>query len=257
MPGVRRLREGDWNILIRRIRRGECTPFLGAGACAGVLPLAGQIARDWTSEFGYPLSASTDLVSVAQFLSVEYRDSRFPKDLMKERCEAVLPNFNRQDEIHRVLAALPIPMYMTTNYDHFMKEALLHNPMDKKAPEQEICRWNEKISNYSSIFDREPDFTPSSARPVVFHFHGHTGILDSMVITEDDYLDFLINIGRDPTVLKRVEQAFTETSLLFLGYRLADWNFRVVFRSLFSYLKRNWVKAHISVQLPEEVSEER
>ena len=37
--------DADWEALIRAIRATQCTPFLGAGACAGVLPLGGDIAR--------------------------------------------------------------------------------------------------------------------------------------------------------------------------------------------------------------------
>jgi hypothetical protein len=33
---LRELKKGDWDLLISRIRKGECTPFLGAGACAEV-----------------------------------------------------------------------------------------------------------------------------------------------------------------------------------------------------------------------------
>ena len=34
------LKEETWEILLERIRDKKCTPFLGAGACAGALPLA-------------------------------------------------------------------------------------------------------------------------------------------------------------------------------------------------------------------------
>jgi SIR2-like domain len=70
------------------------------------------------------------------------------------------------------------------------------------------------------------------------------------VLTEDDYLDFLVNISRDEDLIPpRVQEAMAGTSLLFLGYRLADWNFRVLFRSLVSYLERTIARAHVSVQL--------
>ncbi len=39
--------EGDWEGLLYAIKFKQCTPFLGAGACAGVLPLGGEIAREW------------------------------------------------------------------------------------------------------------------------------------------------------------------------------------------------------------------
>ena len=41
MPNT--LSEEDWEILLRRIDKGKCTPFLGAGACYGVLPLDAYI----------------------------------------------------------------------------------------------------------------------------------------------------------------------------------------------------------------------
>ncbi len=54
-----------------------------------------------------------------------------------------------------------------------------------------------------------------------------------MVLTEDDYLDFLIYVHNllPPTV----EKAFEESALLFLGYGLADMDFKVLFRKINSY----------------------
>lgn len=31
-----------------------CTPFIGAGACAGLLHLASDIAAKWSKEYKYP-----------------------------------------------------------------------------------------------------------------------------------------------------------------------------------------------------------
>jgi len=71
-----------------------------------------------------------------------------------------------------------------------------------------------------------------------------------MVLTEDDYLDFLIEISKHQDILPpRIQEAFTSTSLLFLGYGLADWDFRVLFRSIVTYLERSLGMAHVSVQL--------
>ncbi len=253
---ARTLREGDWEILIGRIKEGKCTPFLGAGACADVLPLASDIANEWADRYKYPLPDHENLIQVAQFLTVEYGDSEFAKRLVKQRIETVTPNFALPDEIHSVLAGLPLPLYITTNYDDYMVQALALK--QNKKPVKELCRWNKFIKS-KSIFEEEDDFSPSEERPIVFHLHGHTGNLYSMVLTEDDYLDFLINVAADRDSLpSRVVQAFTDTSLLFLGYRLADANFRVVFRSLVGYLQSNFSKAHVSVQLePEGLSEEQ
>ena len=77
---LRELKKGDWDLLISRIRKGECTPFLGAGACAGTLPLAREIALGWSKDYGFPLLPDkSNLIKVAQFLAVDQQDVEFPK----------------------------------------------------------------------------------------------------------------------------------------------------------------------------------
>ena len=45
----------EWERLLARIHDGKCTPFLGAGACVGTLPLGGDVARRWAADEAYPL----------------------------------------------------------------------------------------------------------------------------------------------------------------------------------------------------------
>jgi len=254
------LSEKDWNLLLRRIRDGRCTPFLGAGACYGVLPLGAEIAQRWAKTSGYPLEDRRDLARVAQYRGV-IEDPMSPKEaLVREFGEARPPDFREPDEPHAMLAGLPLPIYLTTNYDDFMWRALKEGA--RKEPKQELCRWNKYLENLPSAFDG--DFEPTVATPVVYHLHGHTGHPESLVLTEDDYLDFLVNLGKDESreareqkfLPPRIQQALTGASLLFLGYSIADWDFRVLFRSLVGYLERSITRAHISVQLLPQVSEE-
>ena len=82
------LDESDWNILIKRIDAEKCTPFIGAGACAGTLPLGSDIARNWAKEHNYPLSDSGDLARVSQFLALRilsFQKKRFKHCLRKLR----------------------------------------------------------------------------------------------------------------------------------------------------------------------------
>jgi hypothetical protein len=48
------LQEADWNRLLRRIQSGKCTPFLGAGACYGALPLGADVAEELAQRYAYP-----------------------------------------------------------------------------------------------------------------------------------------------------------------------------------------------------------
>jgi hypothetical protein len=100
---------------------------------------------------------------------------------------------------------------------------------------REVCRWNDYLAQEESVFDG--DFSPTPANPVVFHFHGHTKP-ESLVITEDDYLSFLANIARNTKLLPiPIQKALDRSTCLFIGYRLADWNFRVLFEGLRPRLK--------------------
>lgn len=250
-----KLSEGDWRLLVGRIKDGKCTPFVGAGACYPTLPTASKIAGDWARDEGFPFDDHADLAKVAQFLSVKY-DAIRPKDMFIEQYGHVEPpNFDNPYEPHRVLADLPLPIYITTNYDDFLFRALSHveyAPGKTKRPQREICKWNQQIGGGRRAAGRRstPRLDGSVESPIVFHLHGHMGLPESMVLTEDDYLDFLIKFGKDESLLpRRIEEAFTGTSLLFVGYSLNDWNFRVLFRSVVSYLEISTRRTHISVQL--------
>lgn len=248
-----KLEEKDWDTLLKRINDGKCTPFLGAGACFGVLPLACDIARKWAKDNDYPLADCTDLAHVAQFLAVDRKAPMFPKDEIARLFKKVPPpNFNEPDEPHGVLADLPLPIYITTNYDDFMVQALRSR---NKRPKQELCRWNKYIrEDQPSIF--ESGFSPTPDEPVVFHLHGHKEVPESLVLAEDDYLDFLVNISRHQALLPPlIQRTLTYTSLLFIGYRLADWSFRVLFRGLVDSMEASLRSLNVAVQLPPETSE--
>ena len=243
------LTEKDWRILLQRISEGRCTPFLGAGACYGTLPLGSDIAAEWAQTYLYPLDDRTNLTRVAQFLAVDNQDGMFPKDALLRRINsASCPNFADPLEPHRLLADLPLPVYMTTNYDDFMVKALRSRHKD---PRRELCRWNQYLRDHvPSAFDRAVGYEPTVANPVVFHLHGHNEVPESLVLTEDDYFDFLVNVARDDDLLPpRIQKALSGSSLLFVGYSLADWDFRVIFRSLVGYLERTIIRSHVSVQI--------
>jgi SIR2-like domain len=233
-----RLKDSDWDVLLSRIEEGRCTPFLGAGACHPTLPLGAEIAREWAKEYGYPFEDDGDLVRVAQFVAMNY-DPMWPKSEILRRIEEKgLPDFTEPDEPHRILAELPLPVYMTTNYDDFMMKALERHPM--RRPRRALCRWNTLLKADATGPKDDPSDEPNPANPVVFHLHGHS-LPESVVLTEDDYLEFLASIAQDPNLLPRpIRNALDRSSLLFIGYRLADWNFRVLLQGLRTSRQRFW-----------------
>lgn len=246
----------DWETLIGRIEDGKCTPFLGAGANYGLLPLGTDIAEAWVREYGYPGGKSAGLEEISQFLAVQSSDAMVPKEKISRMLRARLEQIGdaRLDEILvspenpiSLLAELPLPVYITTNYDNLMVRALRRRG---KQPREEICRWNSFVKSRPSVFDQPGGYQPTVAAPLVFYLHGSLDVVESLVLTEDDYLDFLVSISRQRILPPRVEEAMTGASLLFLGYRLADMNFRVIFRGLVGALEGSLRRINVSVQLP-------
>lgn len=242
---LQKLKDRDWAVLLDRIDEKKCTPFLGAGVRSDVFTLRSRIAQKWADEYEYPLGGNVNLARIARFISVNY-DADFTKRRLLDQYRTIAaPDFDDPEDPYAILADLPLPVYITTNYDSFMYQALLHRNRDAR---QEVCRWNKLIADPPSIFDE--GFSPSVANPVVFHFHGHTENLDSLVLTEDDYFEFLINVSKDPRLIpSRIEKAVTGSSLLLLGYRLDDWDFRVLFHMLASYMEIATSRTHVAVQI--------
>lgn len=61
--------------------------------------------------------------------------------------------------------------------------------------------------------------------------HGQPDPERRPVITEEDYIEFLTYVGSDD-INRLITSKFQDSTLLFLGYGLEDWNFRVLFKGL-------------------------
>jgi SIR2-like domain len=244
----------DWNTLLSSIRFKKCTPFLGAGASTEIIPTGQQLARRLAQDYKYPFRERHNLARVAQYGAIDVAELS-PKfkiiEIIYENIQTKgLPKFENPDEMHRVVADLPIPVYITTNYDDFMFQAL---ESVGKEPRLEVCKWYEAKKpkeGRQEPANEDDKFRPTPKKPVVFHLHGHLEDPNSIVITEDDYLNFLINISEDPDVIPNyIQAAFTNSTFLFIGYSLEDLNFKVLFRKLAEEMRRSGGNRHVSVQL--------
>ena len=73
------------------------------------------------------------------------------------------------------------------------------------------------------------------------------------MLTEDDYFDFLVNV-QQVGIPPLVQEVLSATSLLFVGYKLADWNFRVLFRGFVELIQPSDRRLSVTVQLPPPTS---
>jgi len=253
------LNETQWETLLSRIENGDCIPFLGAGACADYIPTAAKIAGDWAAECAYPLRNPNDLSQVAQYLAVTGGDYVAVKEKLLRDCihDHPSPDFEGPCEIHGTLARLPIPLYVTTNYDDSMYDALEH--FRGRAPRRRVCPWYLRPRDRPAVIE-DAEATPDD--PIVYHLHGWRGDPGSLVLTEDDYLEFLVQVSEEPTPIHpQVQDALGRKSLLFIGYSLTDWNVRVLFRGLRQASRCTSQRSSITVQLrptgPDDSAETR
>jgi hypothetical protein len=71
-----------------------------------------------------------------------------------------------------------------------------------------------------------------------------------VVLTEDNYFDWLVKISADPERVPPVIQAaMTNTQLMFLGYSMHDIEFRVIMRGLIATRGQRRNFKHVAVQL--------
>jgi hypothetical protein len=201
-------------------------------------------------DYDYPLE-DVSLPLVAQFLAVSRRDGMLPKEaLVHELREVRTPDLSRSDDAHRGLASLSLPIYVTMNYDDLMFQALELQGNDAR---REILPWNADLARgpEPDILTAELDFDPMPTRPVVVHLYGHISIPESIVLTEDDFIDFLVFTSKsDRPFPHQVLRALASSSLLFIGADVTDWRFRMLYRGVLGTLPANLRRLNVAIQLP-------
>jgi hypothetical protein len=270
-----------WPALIERIHDGKCTPILGPCLLDCLLGSVREVARTWAETHGFPMSRHQryDLPTVAQYVSVDL-DELYPyEQLGKVLRHSILEHYKhvfehelqgaegksldqllgrvgewrrRQDpsEAHRVLARLPLKVYITANPDNLLTSALTDPELEpRRMPHVELCPWRDEFAKAPYGGD------PTYEEPLVYHLFGKLDKPSSMVLTQDDYFDYLIGVTRnEDRVPGVVLTALSASLLLFLGFQIDDWSFRVLLRSIMglpgSSLRMKY--AHVAVQLDPE-----
>lgn len=247
------MRDEDWERLIYQLRAGHCTPFVGAGASASVLPSGAELSERLAAMCGYPGPNGTELLRVAQYAGVKYGDLHYVKNRVRDVLteDTRTPDFGNPNEPHALLADFPLPVYLTTNYDDFIVQALATRTKSAMAA---ICPWTETIAP-DPLFAETAGFNPSPATPLVYHLHGAMRDPSSFVLAEDDYMVFLRNFiiertnGTNRMFPPSILAALTTRPLLFVGYSLQDSTFRMLFQELGRSIPAISRRRHVSIQL--------
>jgi hypothetical protein len=251
-----------WENLLYDIGDKKCIPFIGPGASDRWIQLD-AIAREWAEKCQYPYSLDApfpQLPRVSQFLAIQEGDESIPKKMLSHRLRSLKsrPVFSapeNENTIYAVLADLNLPIYITTNYDHLMEEAL----SDKgKEPISGYSIWKEgEKRNIIGETEFSQNKGPTSATPLVFHLLGDIDSPTSMVLTEKDYIDFAIylsKMGDRYTLPHSIRQNLSNSTLLFVGYSVEDIRFIIVFQGFIKLMSSLESKSiAVQVQLPPQI----
>lgn len=260
VPGFGDDRQGlkQWPALLNAIKRRKCTPILGPGIGDNLLGSRQEIAQRWAETYGFPLEPhqKEDLPQVAQFVNViqqrylleselenhlrreiwqkfsEVLDAALEDAPLEELLSAAGTLYRAENEqtIYQLLAQLDLPVYITTSADNLLFDALVAQGKD---PIYDFCRWNPNVEHLPLLYDEKEDDPPTTDCPLIYHLFGHLSEPESLVLTEDDYFDYLIGVtSNNDLIPSEVRRVFADTGLLFLGFRIDDWDFRVLFRSI-------------------------
>jgi hypothetical protein len=269
-----------WTALHGSQMSGRFTPVLGPGMTDGILGSHQAIAQRWVGRWQMSIASHQrdDLAKVAQYLRVEQKVKGAVIDRMVEYLKeeindriarattddpfyglapgaspesAILHAGRRlladEGDVYRTVAAMPVQLFVTTNWTSLLEQAL-EARTPKKVPTTVYFPWNDRAD-----WPEPPSAeTPTVETPLVYHLFGRMDDPDSLVLTEDDYFEWLTAwITREKLVPAVVKKRLVNRSLLFLGHRLDDWEFKVVFQGIKSFsgsesLQNN---KHVGVQL--------
>jgi hypothetical protein len=133
-------------------------------------------------------------------------------------------------ELLRTLAAQPASVYVTASYNTFLEESLRRTG---KQPVTEVCRWSESVERIPSSLEADPIYEPSVASPLVYHLYGLDSHPSSLVLTEEDYLTFLIQVRAErERVPIAVRYALAAAFDVVLGFDVQSWAFKALYHGL-------------------------
>jgi DNA-binding SARP family transcriptional activator len=249
--------------VVKAILASRVVPVLGPGAIvagrpdnsvwekaiARFPPGAADVARHLAREFGFPPERAEALSRVSQFVAV----TRGLGPLYDELNDLFARDYE-PGPVHQLLASvsttlrargLPRQLIVTSSYDRMVERAFadVEEPLDTVT----YIATGRDRGNFlycphggpARVID-EPNVEANlttDERTVLLKIHGGADHepgreRDSFVVSEDDYIDYLVHADLSTAVPVGLAAKLRRSHFLFLGYDLDDWSLRVFLRRL-------------------------
>lgn len=221
------LRDSEWRRLIRMIQNDACILLLGPG-----------VAFDPQDRDSTPLSAKLTQVLAEQLDDshkavgeghLAYIAQLYQRENDRVSLELEVEDFyrnctGRTTEVHRRLAALPISHCIDLTPAGLMANAYAEVG---KTPIKDFYGSGKGLA--ISLLNITPE------HPLVYELFGSLADSASLLLTENDLLDFLVNVAKGtPSLPKELTSRFSDskTSFLFLGFGFQHWYLRILLHVL-------------------------
>ena len=265
---MERADDDHYYSIVEKLAGGRIVPFLGAGAnlCdrgeerwakgRPFLPNGTELARHLASRGRYPDPRERNLLRISQYVGAARGEDELYLFLREVFDSKYAPT-----SLHRLLArvarelgeaGLPHLVAVTTNYDDLLEIAFTDEGLtfdvvwyDAKQNSPERGRFLHRAPGK----EPKPIARPNKyaglpvvlERPAILKLHGclirEDAGDDSYVITEDSYIEYLSLTDLGALIPIALWQRLTNSSLLFLGYSLNDWNLRVILNRIWGTRK--------------------
>ena len=233
--------------IAKRVAKRECILFLGSAIHVSppdgltqysyppekAPPIGINLSKYLADKCKYPGQDWWNLQRVAQHFESTTK-SRFR--LVEEIKDAV--HVGREPSpMLRMLADLQFPLVITTNYDQLYEQSL-----DLRAAEMGLSPGLYDVSIYSAnnlgqerLETLDCAMNPDPQRPFILKIHGDVSRPESIVITDEDYIQFVLRMSDTKPFHpfgQNVLAYLMKWPILFIGYSLMDYNLRLLFKTL-------------------------
>jgi DNA-binding SARP family transcriptional activator len=246
------LRADHYDDVLGALLAGRLVPLLGCDV--------GNVAAHLAGRFEYPHASSPELTRISQYVAIT-RGSGPLHDELHDLFAADA----RATAVHRFLATVPPllrasgapqPLIVTTSYDIALEQAFAD-----AGEEVEIVSYlstgrhrgkfcHLAANGTATLIEIPNTYTeiPLGERPVILKLHGQVDRTparewESFVVTEDDYIDYLAATDLANLIPVEIAARLRRSHFLFLGYRMQEWNLRVILNRIWRDQKltyRSW-----------------
>ncbi len=216
-------------------------------------PVGNGLARILADASLYPDQDSWNLPRVSQHFE---STPGLGRHALVEEIEKAVHEGKEPSPALRMLAELEFPLVITTNYDHLYEQALDLKAAEERRAAEEIADegereralarvtaydvsvyrpvvYDQKLGEKVKTLDCARELNPR--RPFILKIHGDVSRPESLVVTDEDYIQFVLRMsdGRDYHPFgENVLLHLVEWPTLFIGYSLMDYNLRLLLKTL-------------------------